>query len=133
MCSPLAVMILSCVPAAVDVTVVKLGTPAMSVRDSLLLPAPVLIGALCAALQLSPECTDLLNRIFVIDYKKRIRGPENMEHAWYNRPLLPRYEAAEADIARRQSDVEAYIRRRDLNIVRACPPLLLPPLGYPRS
>jgi hypothetical protein len=45
--------------------------------------------------------------------------PEIKEHAWYTRPLLPRYEAAEADIAKRQADVEAYIRRRDLNIVRA--------------
>ena len=74
---------------------------------------------LCA--QLTPECTDLLNKIFVIDEKKRITVPEIREHPWYKRPLLPKYAAAEADISARQKQVEEYIRRRDLNIVSATP------------
>ena len=75
----------------------------------------------CACAQLTPECTDLLNKIFVIDEKKRITVPEIKEHAWYTRPLLPKYAAAEADIGQRQAQVEAYIKRRDLNIVRTSP------------
>ena len=69
--------------------------------------------------QLTPECTDLLNKIFVIDEKKRITVQEIQGHPWYQRPLLPKYAAAEAEIASRQRQVEDYIRRRDLNIVRA--------------
>ena len=72
--------------------------------------------------QLSPECTDLLNRIFVIDEKKRITVPEIKQHAWYTRPLLPRYAEAEAKIAADQRKVEEYIRKRDLDIVRHEPP-----------
>ena len=55
----------------------------------------------------------------MIDEKKRITVPEIQEHPWYGRPLLPKYAAAEAQICARQRQVEEYIRRRDLNIVRA--------------
>lgn len=34
------------------------------------------------ALQLSPECKDLLNRIFVIDAKKRITIEDIERHPW---------------------------------------------------
>lgn len=33
--------------------------------------------------QLSPECTDLLNKIFVIDEKARITIAQIKEHPWY--------------------------------------------------
>lgn len=71
--------------------------------------------------QLSPECTDLLNKIFVIDEKQRITIAQIKEHPWYNVPLIPKYAAAEKDIEERQRRVEQYIKQRDLNIVRSSP------------
>ncbi len=69
--------------------------------------------------QLSPECTDLLNKIFVINEKERITIAQIKEHPWYNVPLVPKYAEAERDIEARQRRVEQYIRQRDLNIVRS--------------
>ncbi|KAK9916167.1 hypothetical protein WJX75_009636 [Coccomyxa subellipsoidea] len=66
--------------------------------------------------KLSPECTDLLNKIFVIDEKARITIAQIKEHPWYNVPLIPKYAEAERDIEERQRKVEQYIRQRDLNI-----------------
>lgn len=39
-------------------------------------------GACPCWLQLSPECKDLLNRIFVIDAKKRITIEDIERHPW---------------------------------------------------
>ncbi|EIE25720.1 kinase-like protein [Coccomyxa subellipsoidea C-169] len=66
--------------------------------------------------KLSPECTDLLNKIFVINEKERITIAQIKEHPWYNVPLVPKYAEAERDIEARQRRVEQYIRHRDLNI-----------------
>jgi serine/threonine-protein kinase SRK2 len=72
-----------------------------------------------SALQLSPEVTDLLNKIFVVDEKKRITIDDIKKHAWYNEPLPEKYARALDRIHERQREVEEYIRQRDLNIVRA--------------
>ncbi|BDA43928.1 Serine/threonine-protein kinase SRK2H [Coccomyxa sp. Obi] len=66
--------------------------------------------------KLSPEVTDLLNKIFVIDEKARITIAQIKEHPWYNVPLIPKYAEAERTINERQRRVEQYIRQRDLNI-----------------
>ena len=46
-----------------------------------------------AVKKLSPQCKDLLNKIFVIDAKKRISIEEIENHLWYRMPLPPRYQA----------------------------------------
>lgn len=47
--------------------------------------APLTCAVMCA--QLSPEVTDLLNKIFVIDEKARITIAQIKEHPWYTPPL----------------------------------------------
>lgn len=47
----------------------------------LTLPAPD-PGSFSAALQLSPECTDLLGRIFVVDAERRITLEQIEQHPW---------------------------------------------------
>lgn len=49
------------------------------------LAALLTCAVMCA--QLSPEVTDLLNKIFVIDEKARITIAQIKEHPWYP-PLL---------------------------------------------
>ena len=68
--------------------------------------------------QLTPECMDLLNKIFVIDQNQRITVPNIKAHPWYTNPLLPKYVEAEAVLAKRQIEVDAYIAQRQLNTVR---------------
>jgi len=69
--------------------------------------------------KLSPECTDLLNKIFVIDDKKRISVPAIKAHPWYNRPLSSKHATAEAGVARAQEEVAAAAaaRRTDGRLV----------------
>jgi serine/threonine-protein kinase SRK2 len=69
--------------------------------------------------KLSPECTDLLNKIFVIDDKKRISVPAIKAHPWYNRPLSSKHAAAEASVTASQAKVAAAAaaRRTDARLV----------------
>ena len=83
--------------------------------------APKAIGGIAKCLvraQLTPECMDLLNKIFVIDQNQRITVPNIKAHPWYTKPLLPKYVEAEAVLAKRQTEVDAYIAQRQLNTVR---------------
>lgn len=56
--------------------------------------------------RLSPECRDLLDRIFVVDPKKRITITQIMQHPWYNLPLPPRYQQALNDLQGEQAAME---------------------------
>jgi len=69
--------------------------------------------------KLSPECTDLLNKIFVIDDKKRISVPAIKAHPWYTRPLSSKHALAEAGVAEAQVRVAAAAaaRRMDSRLV----------------
>lgn len=58
--------------------------------------------------KLSPECKDLLNRIFVIDAKKRITIEDIERHPWYRKPLPPRYQAVLDSLAAKQREIEAF-------------------------
>jgi len=71
--------------------------------------------------KLSPECTDLLNRIFVIDEKKRISVPAIKAHPWYTRPLSSKHATAEVGVASAQTEVAAAAaaRRTDARLVSA--------------
>ena len=68
--------------------------------------------------QLTPECMDLLNKIFVIDQNQRITVPNIKAHTWYTKPLLDKYLAAEEALAKRQETLNAYVAQRQLNSVR---------------
>jgi len=57
--------------------------------------------------KLSPACMDLLNRIFVVDDKKRITIPDIRAHAWYKTPLSAKHAAAEARVAEEQKKCAA--------------------------
>ena len=72
---------------------------------------------MCRA-QLSPECMDLLNKIFVINQDQRITVPNIKAHPWYTKPLLAKYQAAEETLAQRQVQLNAYVAQRQLNSVR---------------
>ncbi|KAK9843746.1 hypothetical protein WJX81_004818 [Elliptochloris bilobata] len=65
--------------------------------------------------QLTPECMDLLNKIFVIDQNQRITVPNIKAHPWYTKPLLDKYVAAETVLAKRQKEVDGYITQRQIN------------------
>lgn len=58
--------------------------------------------------KLSPECKDLLNRIFVIDAKKRITIEDIERHPWYRKPLPAKYQQVLDGLAARQTEIEAF-------------------------
>eukprot|EP01026_Neomeris_dumetosa_P041995 TRINITY_DN34879_c0_g1_i2.p1 TRINITY_DN34879_c0_g1~~TRINITY_DN34879_c0_g1_i2.p1 ORF type:complete len:419 (+),score=37.78 TRINITY_DN34879_c0_g1_i2:178-1434(+) len=46
------------------------------------------------AQRLSPECKDLLDKIFQLDETRRLTIPEIKQHPWYNKPLPPLLQVA---------------------------------------
>lgn len=68
-----------------------------------------------AIAKLSPECKDLLNKIFTIDAKKRITIEQIKEHPWYHIPLPERYQRQLDSLAVAQQDIEARILQREHN------------------
>ena len=68
-------------------------------------------------MQLSSECRDLLDRIFVIEEKKRISIQEMKKHPWYNKPLPARLQHAECHLLEEQQRWEAHIANRQLEHV----------------
>lgn len=80
------------------------------------------VGILCSALkpillQLSPDCRDLLDSIFVVDEKKRISIQEMKKHAWYNKPLPSRLQYSEKRLREEQDLLQAHIVARQLDEV----------------
>ena len=65
--------------------------------------------------RLSPEARDLLNRVFVVDDRKRITVPEINAHPWYARALSPKHAAAEARVRAEQAALEARVARTRVN------------------
>lgn len=61
-------------------------------------------------LLLSPECIDLLNRMFTLDCNARITIPEIRSHAWYSKPLPPPYSVALADLYNQQDKINEQVR-----------------------
>lgn len=70
---------------------------------------------------LSPECIDLLNRIFVIDEKERISLQQIKAHPWYNKPMLAKHTHAEKQIATQQAEIQKYISTRQIDPVCLLP------------
>eukprot|EP01025_Chloroclados_australasicus_P047534 TRINITY_DN533_c0_g1_i1.p1 TRINITY_DN533_c0_g1~~TRINITY_DN533_c0_g1_i1.p1 ORF type:complete len:422 (-),score=65.27 TRINITY_DN533_c0_g1_i1:537-1802(-) len=62
------------------------------------------------ARRLSPECRDLLDRIFQLDENRRISVQEIKSHPWYVKPLAPEYQAAWEDIQRRQKRIDKMVK-----------------------
>jgi len=65
--------------------------------------------------RLSPEARDLLNRVFVVDDRRRITVPEIKAHPWYVRALSPKHAAAEARVRAEQAALEARVVRARVN------------------
>lgn len=64
---------------------------------------------------LSKDVCDLLNRIFVIDPRKRITIPEIMKHPWYNKDLASGHQKALERLQHEQAQVDEYISSRRLD------------------
>lgn len=71
---------------------------------------------------MSPECVDLLNRIFQINEGKRIKIEEIRQHPWYVEPLSPRYEQAMHDILAQQAQIDAQLRLATVRPPASSPP-----------
>ncbi len=67
--------------------------------------------------QLSPECYDLLNRIFVVDHAQRITVDEIRQHPWFVKPLSPKFQAAWDALNQKQEDVEHWLRLHTMDRV----------------
>lgn len=65
--------------------------------------------------QLSKECMDLLNQIFVIDESKRITLKGIQEHPWYNIAMEDQYNAAYKQFRTEQAEKDRYTSTRRLN------------------
>ena len=72
--------------------------------------------------QLSPECKDLLNQIFVIDTTKRISLQGIKDHPWYSLPLPTKYADGEVKIEKAQEKIAEYISTRRISQVNSCHP-----------
>lgn len=68
-----------------------------------------------AVKKLTPECKDLLNRIFVIDASKRITIEKIERHPWYKMPLPERYEAVLRRLQMSQAELDAHHAQRKAN------------------
>lgn len=64
-----------------------------------------------AVKKLSPECKDLLNRIFVIDATKRVTIEQIEAHPWYLKPLPPKYQVVLDRLTKEQEGVDARMAR----------------------
>lgn len=65
-----------------------------------------------AVQKLTPECKDLLNRIFVIDSKKRITIEQIEAHPWYKKPLPPKYQKELDNLMMSQEQLNKYLSQR---------------------
>ena len=72
-------------------------------------------------LQLSDECRDLLNRIFVTNEKSRITVAEIKDHPWFKMPLSEEYAKAEQKILELQQQHNDYTASRKISTVRPHP------------
>ena len=57
-------------------------------------------------LQLSPECQDLLTRIFHIKEEERITVAQIKEHPWFIAPLSARFQEADDAMKLQQEAIE---------------------------
>ncbi|KAL6779334.1 SNRK2I [Auxenochlorella protothecoides x Auxenochlorella symbiontica] len=65
--------------------------------------------------KLSPECKDLLNRIFTIDAKKRITIEQIKQHPWYNMKVPEKYARVLEDLNVSQGAIEEKMKLRQEN------------------
>ncbi|KAK9806506.1 hypothetical protein WJX73_005212 [Symbiochloris irregularis] len=64
---------------------------------------------------LSKECMDLLNQIFVIDSTKRISLQGIKDHAWYSVPLSEKFKEGEVKILADQANIDKYVNTRQIS------------------
>jgi len=65
-----------------------------------------------AVKKLTPECKDLLNRIFVIDAAKRVTIEQIERHPWYKMPLPAAYTKTLEKIEMNQHELNEYNQKR---------------------
>eukprot|EP01025_Chloroclados_australasicus_P034876 TRINITY_DN3560_c2_g1_i1.p1 TRINITY_DN3560_c2_g1~~TRINITY_DN3560_c2_g1_i1.p1 ORF type:complete len:418 (+),score=50.04 TRINITY_DN3560_c2_g1_i1:200-1453(+) len=58
------------------------------------------------ATRLSPECCELLDRIFELDESKRITIEQIKQHPWFVKPLQPQYQEAWDNLQKHQRKVD---------------------------
>lgn len=58
-----------------------------------------------AAVRLSPECRDLLDKVFELNEKRRVGIKDIKEHPWFNMQMPPKYEAAVKRLEQQQEKV----------------------------
>ena len=73
-----------------------------------------------AHLQLSPECQDLLDKIFQVDPKQRITLQDIQKHPWYTAALSSSYQGSWNQLEQEQQRVDNHIHSRELDMVRVC-------------
>ena len=56
--------------------------------------------------RMSPECKDLLDRIFRVQEKERITIEQIKQHPWYTEPLPAKFDTAMKEIERQQAGLE---------------------------
>eukprot|EP00891_Asterochloris_glomerata_P000072 jgi/Astpho2/72/e_gw1.00004.30.1_t len=71
--------------------------------------------------KLSPECQDLLDKIFQVDPKQRITLQDIQKHPWYTAALSSPYQGSWDQLEQEQQGVDNHIHSRQLDMVRvAC-------------
>lgn len=68
--------------------------------------------------KLSPECRDLLDKIFVVNPAERINIAQIQAHPWYNKPLTPQFQQAAQQVAAKQAQLDQQINSVPSNPVR---------------
>ena len=68
-----------------------------------------------AVKKLTPECKDLLNRIFVVDAAKRVTIEQIERHPWYKMPLPASYSDTLKRLKLTQADIDAHLLTRKEN------------------
>ncbi len=81
-----------------------------------------------AAAAVSPECRDLLDRIFSVDPTQRLSMHDILHHPWCRQPLPPKYNAALDAMASRQAQLKQSIGLHTADNVIAPTPPPPPPL-----
>ena len=76
---------------------------------------------MCGPLQLSPDCQDLLTRIFHINEDERITVAEIEEHPWFRAPLSQRYAEAESKMITCQAAIDRHKASHPVDEVCCCP------------
>ena len=69
---------------------------------------------------LSADCRDLLDKIFVVDPKQRIKVAEIMKHPWFSQPMTEPFASSLDKMHRQNKALAEHMSQRTLDQVRWC-------------